>query len=245
MGKDSSEIRREIEETRDRMGDTVDALAYKADVPSRMKESISDKVGGVKSAISGAASRVTGAVTGGTSRVGDAVGGTRARVGGTVSGMKSRLGEAMPDAGNVQYGARRAVGMAVENPLGLMIGGLAAGFLAGLMVPATRFENEQLGEVADSLKDHVKATGQDAVQHGKAVIADVAQAAGQAASASAQDHGQQLAGSAKQRAGDLADTVKETLPNESDGNSSAARSSVYDSSAEYNTTPDYSNPGIK
>ena len=34
MGKDSSEIRREIEETRARMGDTVEALSYKADVPT-------------------------------------------------------------------------------------------------------------------------------------------------------------------------------------------------------------------
>ncbi len=36
MGKDSSEIRREIEETRARMGDTVEALSYKADVPAQI-----------------------------------------------------------------------------------------------------------------------------------------------------------------------------------------------------------------
>jgi len=243
VGKDSSEIRREIEETRDRMGDTVDALAYKADVPSRMKDNISDKVGGVKAAISGAASKVTGAVTGGTSRVSDAASGTGSRVGSTVSGMRSRLGEAMPDADDVKYGARRAVGMAVENPIGLMIGGLAAGFLAGLMVPASRFENEQIGDVADNLKEQIKATGQEAVQHGKAVMQDVAQAAGQAATQSAQDHGQQLAGSAKQRAGDLADTVKAN--DGGSGAENAGRSTVYDESLEYDTAADYSNPGIK
>lgn len=231
MGKDSSEIRREIEETRDRMGDTVDALAYKADVPNRMKDSISDKVGGVKAAISDAASKVTGAVTGGTSRASDAAGSSGSRLSSTVSGMKSRLGQTLPDAGDVKYGARRAVGMAVENPIGLMIGGLAAGFLAGLMVPGTRFENEQIGEVADNLKEQMKATGQEAVQHGKAVMQDVAQAAGQAASQSAQDHGQQLAGTAKQRAGDVADTLKRTSP--------------YDTSAEYDTAADYTNPGTK
>ncbi|MBC5829184.1 MAG: DUF3618 domain-containing protein [Candidatus Eremiobacteraeota bacterium] len=228
MGKDSSEIRREIEETRDRMGDTVDALAYKADVPNRMKDSISERVGGVKAAIGGAASKVAGAVTGGSSRVGDAV---ASRAGGTMSDVKSRLGQTLPDAGDVKYGARRAVGMAVENPIGLMIGGLAAGFLAGLMVPATRFENEQIGEVADNLKEQMKATGQEAVQHGKAVMQDVAQAAGQAASESAQDHGQQLAGSARQRAGDVAETVKGTSP--------------YDTATEYDTAAEYTNPGIK
>ena len=46
MGQDPAAIRQEIEQTRERMGDTVDALGYKADVPSRTKDSISDKVAG-------------------------------------------------------------------------------------------------------------------------------------------------------------------------------------------------------
>lgn len=33
MGEDPAAIRQEIEQTRERMGDTVDALGYKADVP--------------------------------------------------------------------------------------------------------------------------------------------------------------------------------------------------------------------
>jgi Protein of unknown function (DUF3618) len=40
MGKDTSEIRREIDATRARMGDTVEALGYKADVPSRVKDAV-------------------------------------------------------------------------------------------------------------------------------------------------------------------------------------------------------------
>ena len=35
MGEDPSDIREEIEATRAHMGDTVDALGYKADVKSR------------------------------------------------------------------------------------------------------------------------------------------------------------------------------------------------------------------
>ena len=53
MGKEPEEIRQEIEETRAQMGETVDALAYKADVPSRMKESISDKKDAVVSRVTG------------------------------------------------------------------------------------------------------------------------------------------------------------------------------------------------
>ena len=40
MGKDSETIRREIEATREDMGDTVDALGSKADVKGRAKGAV-------------------------------------------------------------------------------------------------------------------------------------------------------------------------------------------------------------
>ena len=54
MGQDPNVIRRDIEQTRDQMSDTVEALGYKADVPSRAKESIQGKVDSVKSKVTGA-----------------------------------------------------------------------------------------------------------------------------------------------------------------------------------------------
>ena len=59
MGQDPSTIRKDIEETRERMGDTVDALAYKSDVKARAKDSVSDKVDAVKSMITGAGDSVS------------------------------------------------------------------------------------------------------------------------------------------------------------------------------------------
>ena len=59
MGQDPAEIREQIEQTRERMGDTVDALGYKADVPARAKESIGEKAQGVRTKITGAGSRVS------------------------------------------------------------------------------------------------------------------------------------------------------------------------------------------
>ena len=53
MGQDTGQIRQEIEETRGRMGETVEALGYKADVPSRAKDAVSGRVDSVKSKISG------------------------------------------------------------------------------------------------------------------------------------------------------------------------------------------------
>ena len=44
MGQDPSEIRQDIEDTRARMGDTVEALGHKTDVTGRAKEAMSDRV---------------------------------------------------------------------------------------------------------------------------------------------------------------------------------------------------------
>jgi gas vesicle protein len=48
MGEDPDAIRDEIVDTRKRMGETIDALGYKADVKSRAKDRASDAVGTVK-----------------------------------------------------------------------------------------------------------------------------------------------------------------------------------------------------
>jgi hypothetical protein len=54
MGEDTGQIRQEIEETRGRMGETVEALGYKADVPGRAKEAVSGRVESMKAKVSGA-----------------------------------------------------------------------------------------------------------------------------------------------------------------------------------------------
>ena len=51
MGKEPNDIREEIEETRERMSDTVDAIAYKADVPGRVQDAVADKMNDVKTTI--------------------------------------------------------------------------------------------------------------------------------------------------------------------------------------------------
>jgi ElaB/YqjD/DUF883 family membrane-anchored ribosome-binding protein len=51
MGEDATEIRREIEATRTRMSDTVDAIGYKADVPSRVRDNVNERIASVKETI--------------------------------------------------------------------------------------------------------------------------------------------------------------------------------------------------
>jgi ElaB/YqjD/DUF883 family membrane-anchored ribosome-binding protein len=181
MGQDPDAIREEIEQTRAEMGETVEAIGYKADVPSRAKEKVSEKVDNVKAKVSDTAARAR-----------DAVGGTA-----------SRAGEATPGADEAKQSARRAVGLAQENPLGLAIGAVAVGFLVGLAVPSTRVEDERLGPVADQVKDKVKETGQEALDRGKQVAQEVASSAADTAKEQTQEHGQDLAQSVTQNAQDL------------------------------------------
>jgi len=58
MAQRSDELKNEIEQTREQLSETADALAYKADVPTRTKGWIGDKKDAVMSAVSGATSRV-------------------------------------------------------------------------------------------------------------------------------------------------------------------------------------------
>jgi Protein of unknown function (DUF3618) len=181
MGQDPDAIRQDIEQTRTEMSETVEAVGYKADVPSRAKDAVSDKVENMKSKVSDTATRAKEAVV----------------------GTASRAGDATPSRGQVKQAGRRAAGMAKENPLGLAIGAAALGFLAGLAVPSTRVEDEKLGPVADQVKDRVKETGQEALDRGKQVAQEAASSAADTAKEQTQEHGQDLAHSATQNAQDL------------------------------------------
>ena len=152
MGQDPGQIREDIERTREQMSDTVGAIGYKADVPSRTKEKVTEK----KDAV---VSKVTGAT---------------------------------PDADEVKDGARRAKGIAQENPLGLAIGGAAVGFLVGLSLPSTPVEDEKLGPMADDVKAKAQETGREALERGKQAAQDAAEAAKETAQESGQRHGEEL-----------------------------------------------------
>jgi gas vesicle protein len=181
MGQDPDAIRQDIEQTRAEMSETVEAIGYKADVPSRAKEAVSDKVENVKTKVSDTATRAKEAVTGAT----------------------DRASEASPSRGEVKQAGRRAAGIARENPLGLAIGAAAIGFLAGLVVPSTRVEDEKLGPVADQVREKARETGQEAVERGKQVAQEVAGTATETARERTQEQSQELADSARQNASDV------------------------------------------
>jgi hypothetical protein len=152
MGQDPEAIREQIEQTREEMSGTVEALGHKADVKGRAKSAISDRTDALKS-------KVTGST---------------------------------PDAGEMKQGAKQAVGVAQDNPLGLAIGGIAAGFLFGMLIPSTRIEDEKLGDLSDQVKDKAKETGQEALERGKDVAQEAAQSAGETVKDRGQQHAQEM-----------------------------------------------------
>ena len=196
MGKEPDEIRREIEDTRARMGDTVEAIGYRADVKSRAKESISNKKDDIVNTVRNTKDSVVGSLVG------------------TTQSTTARVGDSTPSGQEVKAGARRAVGVAQENPLGLALGSFAVGFLAGMVLPSTRIEDERLGPVATQVRDKAVETGQEAVERGKEVAQQTAQAArdsvteaaqktAQAARETGQQQGEELASSTQEKAQEL------------------------------------------
>ena len=151
MGQEPSDIRAELEETRARVGEEVDALSYKTDVGAR----VGDYVGEKKDAVT---SKVTGVV---------------------------------PDRQQV----RRVKTTAEQNPLGLAIGGAAIGFVAGLLLPSTRVEDEKLGQVSDKVGE----TAGEAWQHGKQVAQEAAQSAVETAKETGREHGEELTSTLQDR----------------------------------------------
>ena len=166
MGEDPSVIRAEIEQTRERVGDEVDALSYKTDVPARTQDYIEDKKEAVKSKLTGAKDTVTGP---------------------------------LPDRRAFKRGATHMRETAESNPLGLAVGGLAVGFVVGTLLPRTRVENEQLGEISDRTIEAAKDTASEAVERGKQVAQEAVGAAVGTAKESGREQGEELASALKER----------------------------------------------
>jgi gas vesicle protein len=163
MGQDPSDIRAEIEETRARVGDEVDALSYKTDVPARVGDYVDDKKQAVKDKVTGMKDAITGTAS-----------------------------TALPSGEKV--GALKDT--AERNPFGLAVGAAAVGFVAGLLIPSTRVENERMGEMSDRVVDAAKETAGDAIERGKQVAQEVADTAKE----SGKEQGRELASNLQERA---------------------------------------------
>jgi gas vesicle protein len=140
MGEGTGQIRQEIEETRARVGEEVEALSYKTDVGARVGDYVEEKKEAVTSKVAGVKDATTSAV-----------------------------GSVVPSKQSLDRRGRQLQTLARQNPLGLAVGAAAVGFVVGLLVPSTQVEDERLGEMADRVKETAAEAGQDALERGKDV----------------------------------------------------------------------------
>lgn len=125
-------IRQDVERTREELGATAEALAYKADAPARVK----DRITGAKDSVT------------------EKVGGVRDSLTGTVS-------SATPDAGQVKQRAGSVKSTAEGNPMGLLVGSVALGFVAGTLLPATRAERKAIAPAVEQVQDAASGAAQE------------------------------------------------------------------------------------
>ena len=141
----------------------------------------------------GAADSVKDKASGVASAAGEKVSGAASAVGNKISAAASSVGNKLADTGSVarRYSARgsRTVSHQAgvlqdrfreasdEYPLAISGAFLAAGLLAGLLLPRTEKEDQWMGEASDELKDQTRDKAEELAQRGKEAAAKTAGAA--------------------------------------------------------------------
>ena len=156
MDQERSEVR-QVEQARARVADDVRNVAENANVVERAKENVQGRIDGVKGAVNDRMSDVSD----------------------RVSDMRDRLADARDSIGSNITNINP-----LENPVAMLLGGLAIGFLIGMVLPVTRFESERLGPITDDMKDRVRAARTEVVRRGGEVIKETIEASREAATSS-------------------------------------------------------------
>ncbi|HEV7804720.1 MAG TPA: DUF3618 domain-containing protein [Solirubrobacteraceae bacterium] len=228
MGSGSDEVaelRRQVDESRENLGEAVGALAYKADVKNRGQEVISDKKELVMEKVEELKSKVSGG-DGDGDGIGAAVKGKlpdgatiksklpdgeamksklpdaeamKAKLPDGVGDAAGRIGELAPSKEDVKHKAQAAAETVRENPLAVVAGAAAAGLAAGLALPETEIERQKVAPRAQEARQQVEAKVQDTVQQVKSKAQDAAQTAASAVKEKGQEHGGKI--------GELAETA--------------------------------------
>ncbi len=176
MDQDPAAIKHDIEQTRERMGETVEALAYKTDVAARAKDAVSDRVQGITGAISDVVDSARSALGGAAANAQSAA----ANAADVVAGVGTSTGDAvaharmqLPSGTDAKERFETVRALVSKNPLGLAIGSVAAGFLAGLLLPVSDIERDQVGPIGEQMVGNAKAAAGDAMEQGKTAIAQI------------------------------------------------------------------------
>jgi outer membrane murein-binding lipoprotein Lpp len=113
--------------------------------------------------------------------------------------LVSRVSGAIPDGEQVKSGVRK-VGVSKQNPLGLGIAAVAAGFVVGTLLPSTGVEDERLGEMSDQVGEKAREAGQEALERGKDVAREAVDSAKQTAGERSGSEADEMASSLRDKA---------------------------------------------
>lgn len=164
MDQERDQIR-EVEDARQRVASDVRSVAENANVVDRTKETVKNKMDDTKGKVS--------------ERVRD----TRERLQSARDSVQSSMRDMASNAGNMNP---------MENPIGMLLAGLAVGFLIGLALPVTRFESERFGPITDDVKDRMRQAGSEVMRRGTEVIKETIDAGREAATSSIQSQAREM-----------------------------------------------------
>ena len=226
MGSGSDEveqIRKEIDESRENLGEAVGALAYKGDVKNRAPELIADKKEAVMEKVDELKTKMPGGGDGeggeggfgdkvkDTLPSGDAVGekidALKSKLPDGVGDAKGRVGEATPSKQDVKHKAQDVAQTAKAHPAAVAGGAAVAGLAAGLALPETDLEREKL-------KPHAQQARAEATDRVKQTVEQVKSGAQDAAGSVAdavKEQGQQQDGKVGEMAQKAADKTHEQV----------------------------------
>jgi Protein of unknown function (DUF3618) len=209
-----AEIRQEIDASREQLGESVAALAYKADVKNRGKEVINDKKEALMEKVDDLKSKLPSGAEGDGSGVGETIKSklpTGEAVSEKADALKEKLPDAAPSTEDVRAKAQDAASAAGDHPLAVAAGATIAGLAAGLALPETDIERQKIGPAAQEVRQQAESKAREAVQNAKAAAQD---AAGSVADA-AKQAGQEQGGKAGELAEKAADKAQDSIPSQS------------------------------
>lgn len=226
MGSGSDEveeIRKEIDQSRENLGEAVGALAYKGDVKNRGQELIADKKEAVMEKVDELKTKMPGGGAGDDAEggfgdkvkdklpsgdaVGDKMDTLKSKVPDGVGEAKGRVSEAAPSKEDVKQKAHGAAETAKAHPAAVAGGAAVAGLAAGLALPETDLEREKL-------KPHAQEARAEATDRVKETVEQVKSGAQDAASSVAdavKEQGQQQGGKVGEMAEKAADKTHEQV----------------------------------
>jgi ElaB/YqjD/DUF883 family membrane-anchored ribosome-binding protein len=184
-------------------GSATDLLASATDTAG----SLADRANGTKDLLAAKVADGKSTLSDTTSKLADRVSDTRDKLADATSQLADRVNET---GGTLQGQAQTGLRIVRENPLGLVLSGLAVGFLAGVLAPVTDVEREKIAPFRDEIVVRAQRAADDVVQHGRGILQETAAAATAAASKHAQALAEDLQndlGTVKMADGDRAEAA--------------------------------------